>query len=179
MGEVERDEKMNPILDQTETGSQVDKNGEHVNDKGYLVNKKGDVVENKSKRVMFPKDKLGDDGELPAPFSLERFGFNYHEITGNLDKDKNGRPIIKKNKKGELVDKKGKKVNKKGFLVDNDGNIVDKFGRKKFEKGHLTDTDDLPQLFNYDAKKFNIKDVIGDFDKDPNGDIILQKDKNN
>jgi hypothetical protein len=32
-------------------------------------------------------------------------------------------------------------------------------------------------LFNYDAKRFNITDVIGDFDKDPNGDIILQRDK--
>ena len=28
------------------------------------------------------------------------------------------------------------------------------------------------------ARKFDIRDVIGDFDKDPNGDIILGKDRN-
>ena len=93
---------------------------------------------------MFPKDKLSDEGELPAPFALERYGFNFHEITGNFDKDKRGRPIIKKNKKGDLVDKKGRLVNSKGFLIDSDGNLVDRYGRKKFEKSYLTPDNDLP-----------------------------------
>jgi hypothetical protein len=101
-------------------------------------------VESKSKRVMFAKDRLQDDGELPAPFSLERYGFNYHDITGQFAKDKTGKNIIKKDKKGNLVDAKGRPVNKKGFLVDKEGNIIDKYNRKKFDKEHLEIDGDLP-----------------------------------
>jgi hypothetical protein len=37
----------------------------------------------------------------------------------------------------------------------------------------------LPLLFNYKGKKFDIKDVIGDFDKDRKGNIIIRRDKDN
>lgn len=37
----------------------------------------------------------------------------------------------------------------------------------------------MPLLFNYKGKKFDIKDVIGEFDKDRNGNIIIRRDKDN
>ena len=37
----------------------------------------------------------------------------------------------------------------------------------------------MPLLFNYKAKKFDVTDVIGDFDKDRKGSIIVRRDKDN
>lgn len=86
---------------------------------------------------MFDKKDLDDRGEIPAPFCVEKYNFNPHNIRGDFDYDKEGNPKILKNKKGELVDKKGRKVNKKGYLVDPNGNILDKSGKKKFDKSLL------------------------------------------
>lgn len=68
---------------------------------------------------------------------------------------------MNKNKRGELVDKKGRRVNKKGYLTDKSGNIIDKNGRKKFDKKQLTSEGDLPKMFNYNGRRFDITDVIG------------------
>ena len=40
-------------------------------------------------------------------------------------------------KKGNLLDKKVRSINAKGYLVDDQGNIIDKDGRQIFEKKHL------------------------------------------
>ena len=48
-------------------------------------------------------------------------------------------------------------------MIDNDGNLCDRNGRKRFDRRMLVKNDDLPQLLNYKGKKFDIRDVIGDF----------------
>ena len=73
------------------------------------------------------------------------------------------------------MDKKGRRVNRFGWLVQGgNGHIVDKLGRKKFDRKQLDDGD-MQKLLNYNGKRFDIKDVIGVFDKDANGNIILQR----
>jgi hypothetical protein len=47
-------------------------------------------------------------------------------------------------------------------------------GRKKFDRKQLDDGD-IQKLLNYNGKRFDIKDVIGVFDKDANGNIMLQR----
>jgi len=47
--------------------------------------------------------------------------------------------------------------------------LVDKNGRPKFEKNQLTSDGDLPKLFNLDGKLFDIRDIMGQFDKYPEG----------
>lgn len=61
---------------------------------------------------MFGKSDMDERGEVPAPFCVEKYNFNPHSIRGDFEFDKDGKPKIIKNKKGELVDKRGKKVNK-------------------------------------------------------------------
>ena len=51
-------------------------------------------------QTMFEKDDLDDRGEVPAPFNFEKHNFNPHKVRGDFDYDKNGKPIIKKNKDG-------------------------------------------------------------------------------
>ena len=64
------------------------------------------------------------------------------------------------------MDKLGRKVNKYDFLFDKDGNLVDKKGRVKLTKDIMEKTKgDIPLLFNYKGKKFNLQDVMGDDDE--------------
>jgi hypothetical protein len=60
--------------------------------------------------------------------------------------------------------------------VDNDGNMIDNFGRKKFDESQITKDGDLPKLFNYNGKRFDITDTIGQVDKDADGSIVPKKD---
>jgi len=115
-------------------GNFVDKDGNRVNEKGYLVDEKGNIIDNQHHEKMFDKSELTDKGEIPAPFGVEKHNFNPHNIRGDFNHDKTGKPLISKNKQGDFVDKKGKKVNKKGYKTDKNGNIIDKHGKKKFDK---------------------------------------------
>lgn len=80
-------------------------------------------------------------------------------------------PMTDKN--GKLKDKLGRLINSKGYLIDEFGNVVDKDGRQIFEKKHLKN-DEIPKIFPF--TKFNIKNVLGDFEMDPLGNPILEKD---
>jgi len=69
--------------------------------------------------------------------------------------------------KGFHVDKTGRRVNKKGWLtLAPQGHIVDKNGRKRFDKRQLNPDGDLPKLFTYGGKRFDIKDTMGIFERD-------------
>jgi len=46
------------------------------------------------------------------------------------------------------------------------GHIVDKWGRKIFDKKQLVNNNDLPKLFTYSGKRFDVRDTIGLFDRD-------------
>jgi hypothetical protein len=54
--------------------------------------------------------------------------------------------------------------------------MIDNYGRKKFDKSQLTTDGDLPKLFNYNGRRFDITDTIGQVDKDEDGNIIPRKD---
>jgi len=174
MGDFDRDEKGNIIPLTDSSGKHVDKTGRAVNERGYIVDEKtGDVLEKEKNRKVFGKEELDERGELPPPFNLERFNFNPHDIRGYFDRDANGNEII------TPVDKLGRRVNRAGYLVDREGNIVDKRGRRKLHHKQLTKDGNLPLLFNYKGKKYDIQDVIGDFEKDRQGNAIIRRDKDN
>ena len=43
---------------------------------------------------MFSIKDLDEKGEIPLPFTLNRFNFNPHEIIGNFDYDEHGIPKL-------------------------------------------------------------------------------------
>jgi hypothetical protein len=69
-------------------------------------------------------------------------------------------------------------VSDEGYLLDNLGNLVDKRGRIRLHHKQIPDGQ-MPLLFNYKGKKFDLRDVIGSLDKDRKGNFILRRDKNN
>lgn len=69
------------------------------------------------------------------------------DVTGELPRDDKGDLVLKeKNERGEWIDKKKRKVNGKGYLVDNEGNVINKKGKIMFDKTAL-DGEDIPKLF--------------------------------
>ena len=113
----------------------MDKQGEETNQRGYLIDPdSGDIIENRTKKTMFEKNAMDEKGEVPQPFSIEKYNFNPNNIRGVFNYDSNGKPTISKNKNGEFIDAQGKKVNRRGFYIDKHGHIIDKNGIKKFDR---------------------------------------------
>ena len=157
----------------------MDKTGHAINEKGYMMDSNtGDILENYTGKKLINAADLDEKGEIPNPFCLEKYNFNPHDLMGDLDYQfdiSTGRAILKLNetKQGHYIDKKKRRVNRFGWLVDeNQGHIIDRNGRKKFDKKQLDDGD-VQKLYNYSGKRFNVKDVIGVFEKNSKGDIIL------
>ena len=116
---------------------------------------------------------MDERGEVPAPFCIERFNFNPHDLMGDFDYV-DGNPRMMVTNKDFFVDKMGRRVNKHGWMVSaGQGHIVDKHGRKKFDSRQLANDGDLPKLYTLSGKSYKIKDSIGQFGKDSSGSISL------
>ena len=57
----------NPILDKNDNGEFVDSNNRVVNQKGYLIDQNSNVID-KNGRMMFERDFLDNEGEIPKVF---------------------------------------------------------------------------------------------------------------
>jgi len=180
MGEFDKDEKGNIILLTNEKGNLVCKNGRKVNEKGYLRDRFGHILYGSKNRVRaFKEDELDERGEIPLPYSWDRYNFNGFDIIGNLNVNpKTGSPVRTNHRKGEpATDKNGFIVNNKGYLIDLTGNIVGRTdGEIKLDSHQMTKEGDIPLLYTYDARRFHIKQAMGDFERDEEGHIILIKE---
>lgn len=126
---------------------------------------------------MFSAEELDDRGELPAPFCVEKYNFSPHSLFGDLDFDfdkETGQPIprLLQTKQGFFVDKKSRRINKHGWLINANSHICDKNGRIRFDRRQCEDGD-LQRLYNFNGKRFDIKDIIGVFDRDKQTGQIL------
>lgn len=54
--------------------------------------------------------------------------------------------------------------------------MIDNKGRQKFNAAQMTEEGDLPKLFNYNGRRFDITETMGQIEKDKNGEIIPQTD---
>lgn len=141
LGELDRDNRGNIIVLEDKQGNHIDKTGQLTNIRGYLTNPlTGDILENHTNQKLFDAAEIDEKGEVPAPFSLEKFNFNPHDLMGDVDfqyDQRSGRaiPQLLQTKQGFYVDKKGRRVNRFGWLVQGgNGHIVDRQGRKKFDR---------------------------------------------
>ena len=58
-----------------------------------------------------------------------------------------GNPILDKNAQGDLIDRDGKKVNKRGYLINVNGDVIDKYGKIMFDKDILDEEGEIPKVF--------------------------------
>ena len=143
-----------------------------MSSRGYRVDETGNMIDNKG-RKKFDKQQMTGDGDLPKLFNYNGRRFDITDTIGQLDKDENGVIIPLSDKRNSLTDNLGRKINDKGYLIDEFGNVIDKDGREIFEAKHLSNGE-IPKIFPF--TKFNVKNVLGDFEMDPLGNPILDKD---
>jgi hypothetical protein len=93
---MDRDEKGNVVVLEDKNGRKHDKNRKPVNKRGYLLDpRSNDVIENMTSQPMFAEDELDERGEVPAPFCVEKYNFNPHNILGDFDYQ-DDKPILLK-----------------------------------------------------------------------------------
>jgi hypothetical protein len=109
LGVLDKDRKGNIIIRRDpKTGKMVDKLGKLITAKGYLCDDDGNIINNEGK-MLFEKDTLTKDGEIPKLFSFLKF--NIDEVKGDYEMDPLGNPMLQKTRDGYLVDSKGRRVN--------------------------------------------------------------------
>lgn len=112
--------------------------------------------------------------DLPRLYNYGGKKYDILDICGAFDLNFNtGEIILKRNDQGQSFDNFGRLVNSRGYLIDYNGNVVDKDGKKIFEKRYLSSNGEIPKIFPF--TKFNIHNILGDFEMDPLGNPILEK----
>lgn len=146
----------------------VDLDKREVNSKGYLVDGEGNVI-NKRGLVIFKKNQLSPEGEIPKLFPFTKF--NVDSIIGCLEKDDKGRYLLQEGPRGETVDMDGRRVNSKGYLIDKVGNIIDRNGNRVFDKDILDEEGEIPKIFRKGVlRKDSTEDLKGIW-------AMIEKDK--
>mmetsp|Transcript_22223 Transcript_22223/g.16643 ORF Transcript_22223/g.16643 Transcript_22223/m.16643 type:complete len:308 (+) Transcript_22223:946-1869(+) len=74
-----------------------------------------------------------------------------------------------------MVDKQGRPVNRKGYLIDANGNIVSNEGKVRFRAHELSKDEEIPKFFPF--LKFDVDEIRGEYEMDPLGNPMLQKGK--
>lgn len=149
IGVFDKDANRNIIVQRSTDGTLVDNVGRRVNDKGYLIDSDGNIIDREGKRI-FVKEHL-KNGEFPKIFLFTKF--NIDNITGDYEMSPLSEPILEKDANGNFIDRKGRKVNGRGYLIDNEGNIIDKNGKRMFDRIVLTPEGDIPKIFRMQILK--------------------------
>jgi len=157
MGEFDKDEKGNIILLTDAKGNLVCKNGRKVNEKGYLRDRYGHILYGSKDRVRaFSQKDLDERGEIPLPYSWDRYNFNAFDVMGNIDPEELNKSISKSNE--PLTDVNGYQLNRIGLLTDQNGNMISRLdGEIKLDNFQLTPEGDIPMLYTYEGRKFHIQ----------------------
>jgi hypothetical protein len=79
--------------------------------------------------------------------------FDLQDIMGEFDVDDLGNFIIvRKANSHDLLDRRGRKVNRRGYLVDRDGNVVNQKNCMIFKQIELDSEDEIPAPFDHSRK---------------------------
>jgi hypothetical protein len=97
--------------------------------------------------------------------------FELNDIMGEFEIDDLGNFIILRGDKGELLDKKERRVNRRGYLVDRFGNVINSKGQVIFKQVELDSDDEIPAPFGFEKRKKNLLNMNedGEFKVEENG----------
>ena len=88
--------------------------------------------------------------------------FDVEEILGEFELDQNGNSIILQTANGKLNDKYGRLVNRRGYLVDMEGNVVTRGNVFIFYKEEIDFDDEVPAPYCFQKAK-NVKYMVKNF----------------
>jgi hypothetical protein len=87
--------------------------------------------------------------------------FDLSEIMGDFEIDEDGNAMIIKNKDGKLNDREGRRVNRRGYLVDAAGCIITRKGLEIFRIDEVDSDDEIPAPFCFEKKKESLFKIEG------------------
>lgn len=96
----------------------MDRLGHKVTPRGYRIDSNNNLIDNTGRHIL--KSGLMINGDLPPLQNYEGEKFVLEDIIGQVVKDEDGEFVPRSygNIKNEFMDVKGRKINKKGYLVD-------------------------------------------------------------
>lgn len=105
--------------------------------------------------------------------------FELADIMGDFEIDDLGNFIILRGEKGELLDRKERRVNRRGYLVDRFGNIMNMQGQVIFKAVELDSDDEIPAPFGFEKRKKNLLNLgkDGEFKVKDGGDLDVPDDE--
>ena len=86
----------------------------------------------------------------------KRPDFELHDIMGEFEIDDAGNYIILRGDDNKLLDKNGRHVNKRGYMIDRVGNIINKKCELIFRAIELDSDDEIPAPLGFDKRKQNL-----------------------
>jgi hypothetical protein len=126
--------------------------GEKSDEGGRLKKKK-----TKKKKVKGGAGAYKEDGE-PHPSQKPNVtpDFELADIMGEFEIDDLGNFIILRGERGELLDKKERRVNRRGYLIDRFGNVINKNNQIIFKAVELDSDDEIPAPLGFEKRKKNL-----------------------
>ena len=80
---------------------------------------------------------------------------------GDFEIDDDGNAMIIRGKDGRLNDREGRRVNKRGYLVDITGNVITRNGMEIFRIDEVDSDDEIPAPFCFEKKRESLFKVEG------------------
>ena len=85
------------------------------------------------------------NGEFIKIFPFTKF--NISKVQGEVAISSNGNPILEKQHNGEYLDRMGRPVNARGYLIDKYFNVIDVNGKLMFDRIVLEKDGEIPAVF--------------------------------
>jgi len=95
-GGVEVDPETGIITEEIrdDNGNLIDKEGNRINKFGYRIDENGNIIDKYSKKILFKKEDLNEEGDISAVFKIEGGNFNPFEIIGDVEFDEEGNILL-------------------------------------------------------------------------------------
>lgn len=115
------------------------------------------MIKKKTKKKKLKNGQYKEDGE-PHPSMKQNItpDFELADIMGEFEIDDLGNFIILRGERGELLDKKERRVNRRGYLIDRFGNVLNKNNQIIFKAVELDSDDEIPAPFGFEKRKKNL-----------------------
>lgn len=163
-GNFDYDAKGKPQILKDKFGQNIDNNLRRVNASGWLIDQFENIIDIFGK-VKFIKEQLNEKGEIPKMFNYEGKEYKVKSILGQFNMHKYTKEIIMHSEGDRHYDNLMRKVNNKGYLIDEWNNIVDKKGYIIWRRQEMMDNEP-PKLFPF--TEFSLTWIMGEFERDVN-----------
>ncbi|CAI2372672.1 unnamed protein product [Moneuplotes crassus] len=159
----------------------MDKDGFRISKKGYLIDINGNIVSRADGEIKLDTSQMTPEGDIPHLYTYSGKSFHIKKCIGEFKRDEDGNAIIlsEVDELGNITyeDIFQRKVNKRGYLIDEYGNIISNTGNILFQESEIKEDGEIPKIFPF--TNFQISTIKGNLEENSTGRVrILEEDSN-